>query len=95
MQDKDKMFVVFYVGLGMFDDVHRRNEYFAETAAKLKSQFDDSIVTMAVPTMDMRSEVQVLNPQYVPEQEFKLYLQKVNNILEQYDRRQHIGRKRG
>jgi len=37
----------------------------------------------------------VLNPQYVPEQEFKLYLQKVNNILEQYDRRQHIGRKRG
>jgi hypothetical protein len=82
MKDCEKPLIVVYVNVFSVDwgDIPSYLEYVSNT---LRGGFDDTVQMMFIPTFDesRESSVEVLNPRFVPEDEYK---QIVDNFNEKY-----------
>lgn len=82
MRDCDKPLIVIYINVKNVND--RDMLYYLENASNAIGRgFDDTVQILFMPTFDKSGEsrVEVLNPRYVPEGEYK---QIVNDINEKY-----------
>lgn len=75
MKDCEKIIVVLYIPIscGMED--------FASTYKHLTEYFDDTVKALAIPTTEGDAHIDVLNPRYIPEDEYKALVEHFDNEL--------------
>lgn len=83
MNDCDKPLIVIYINVKNVDDGDMLC-YIENASNAIGRCFDDTVQILFMPTFDKSGEsrVEVLNPRYVPEDEYK---QIVNDINEKYN----------
>jgi len=82
MKDCEKPLIVVYINV-FKTDLEDIPPYVEHVSNVLRSGFDDTVQMMFIPTFDKSGEsrVEVLNPRFVPEDEYK---QIVDNFNEKY-----------
>ena len=81
MKDNEKLFVVFYIDVSNIDrsDVL---EYMENARNALT--FDSSVKAFYIP-IDGATRVEVLNPRYVPESEYKPIIERFEKVVNDYE----------
>lgn len=75
MKDCERIIVVLYIPISY------NIEDFASTYKRLTKYFDDTVKTLAIPTADGDVHIDVLNPRYIPEDEYKTLVEHFDNEL--------------
>lgn len=83
MKDCEKALVICYANVYGYDNADVPM-YISDVFEGLRGTFDESVKLIVLPTYDKSGEsrVELLNPRYVPEDEYK---QIINDINEKYN----------
>lgn len=81
MKDNEKLFVVFYIDVSNIDrsDVL---EYMENARNALT--FDNSVKAFYIP-IDGATRIEVLNPRYVPESEYKSVIERFEKVVKEHE----------
>lgn len=85
MKDCEKIFLVFYLRVENVcsEDM---DEYLLKASNALKSGYDDSVNCIFIPLYEGGdSRVEVINPRYISEDEYKKLTEKVNKYLDDFN----------
>lgn len=82
MLDKDKLFIVVYVGLHGFAD-QTVSEILGNVASCVK--YDDSVNTLIIPTRDSETRVECINPVLLTEEQYKDAEEKINTLKQEVE----------
>ena len=82
MLDKDKLFIVVYVGVHGFGD-QTVSEILGNVARCVK--YDDSVNTLIIPTRDSETRVECINPVLLTEEQYKDVEEKINTLKQEVE----------
>lgn len=82
MLDKDKLFIVVYVGVHGFGD-QTVSEILGNVARCVK--YDDSVNTLIIPTRDSETRVECINPVLLTEKQYKDAEEKINTLKQEVE----------
>jgi hypothetical protein len=82
MLDKDKLFIVVYVGVHGFGD-QTVSEILANVANHM--QYDDSVNTLIIPTRDSETRAECINPVLLSEEQYEETRKRVESLTEKVE----------
>lgn len=82
MLDKDKLFIVVYVGVHGFSD-QTISEILADVANHM--QYDGSVNTLIIPTRDSETRVECINPVLLTEEQYEETRKKIESLTEKVE----------
>ena len=82
MLDKDKLFLVIYVGVNGFCD-QTISEILGNVTGHIK--YDDSVNTLIIPTRDSETRVECINPVLLTEEQYEETRKRVENLTEEIE----------
>jgi len=82
MLDKDKLFIVVYVGVHGLED-QTVSEILANVANHM--QYDDSVNTLIIPTRDSETRVECINPVLLTEEQYEEARKRIETLTEKVE----------
>lgn len=82
MLDKDKLFIVVYVGVHGLED-QTVSEILANVANRM--QYDDSVNTLIIPTRDSETRVECINPVLLTEEQYEEARKRIETLTEKVE----------
>lgn len=82
MLDKDKLFIVVYVGVHGLED-QTVSEILANVANHM--QYDDSVNTLTIPTRDSETRVECINPVLLTEEQYEEARKRIETLTEKVE----------
>lgn len=82
MLDKDKLFIVVYVGVHGFSD-QTISEVMGNIANHIK--YDGSVNTLIIPTRDSETRVECINPVLLSEEQYEETRKKIESLTEKVE----------
>ncbi len=82
MLDKDKLFIVVYVGVHGFGD-QTVLEILENVVSHIK--YDDSVNTLIIPTRDSETRVECINPVLLTEEQYEETRKRIESLTEKVE----------
>ena len=79
MKDNEKLFVVFYIDVS---NINRSDVLEYIENARNALAFDNSVKAFYIP-IDGTTRVEVLNPRYIPESEYKQIIERFEKVVKE------------
>jgi predicted P-loop ATPase/GTPase len=93
MKDCDKIYIVFYLGVGEHDEIDIAS-MMNETIQSYNQYFDDTVKPFFIPVRNTDyTRVEILNPKYVSRNEFKKTLAEVRKTCKKMRAKFEISQK--